>query len=295
MLTYRAADLLDPSENITVQRCETSAPEPPHTHDFIELVYIAGGSGIQRVGDREYAVRRGCLLFLNCGERHAFVPEGRLLYYNILLRPEFMGQELVEQSDAFSLLSLTAFEEFRGAMREEGGFTAFEGEQLRELEAVVGMMHREFSAKEPGYRTVLRGCLSVLLARLFRQMAIPETGAEKRHGLPPAIFDYIEAHCCERLTLPELASRCFYNPSYFSRVFKETSGMSLTDYIGQKRMERAAELLRETALSVEKVAQAVGYREKGQFYRQFKAFAGATPRAYRESARAETGPDLRKG
>lgn len=284
MLTYYAADLLDPAENITVQQNEARQPEPPHTHDFIELVYISGGSGRQRVGERLYTVRQGSLLFINCGELHAFAPDGKLCYYNILLRPEFMGQELVEQVDVFSLLTLTAFEEFRGAAREGGGFCEFSGEELRELDGLLPMMYREFTVKGPGYRTILRGALSILLARLFRRMALPEESpAERKRSLPPGLLAYIEAHCCEHLTLSELASRCFYNPSYFSRIFKEATGMALTDFLNRKRMERAASLLRETSLPVEQIAQEAGYADKGQFYRQFKAFSGTTPRVYRES------------
>ncbi|MGI5893968.1 MAG: AraC family transcriptional regulator [Candidatus Merdivicinus sp.] len=288
MLIYHAADLLDPAENITIQHNQTDLPEPIHTHDFIELVYIAEGYGVQQVGNREYQVQRGSLLFLNCGELHAFVPKGTLEYYNILLKPEFMGLELVEQTDAFSLLSLTAFEEFRGADCDQTAFCSFEGESLRDVESMVHLMNREFCAKLPGYRTILRGCLSTLLAQLFRRMAIPEIAPDRRKSLPPEILAYIEEHCCEHLTLSELASRCFYHPSYFSRIFKEAVGISLTEFIGQKRMKRAAELLTGTQLSIEEIACTAGYADKGQFYRQFKLFSGMTPRSYRESHSLES-------
>ena len=124
----------------------------------------------------------------------------------------------------------------------------------------------------------------MLLAKLFRRMALPapEAAAHRQKSIAPEILEYIEAHCCERLTLSDLARRCFYNPSYFSRVFKEVSGRSLTDYISEKRMERAKELLASSDCTIEEIAARTGYNDRGQFFRQFKAVTGMTPGAFRD-------------
>lgn len=285
MVHYTAEELLDPSENITVQRNVTTDRQEAHTHEFLEIVYIAEGSGLQMVDDREYEVRRGALLFINYGQVHAFSTDSSMTYYNILLKPEFLGEELINSENAFSLLTLTAFEDFRLSEAGVPSFCAFEGRELREIDTAAAGMYEEFRRKGPGYRTVLRGYLSVLLAKLFRRMAlpVPEATAHRQKSIAPEILEYIEAHCCEKLTLSDLARRCFYNPSYFSRIFKEVSGRSLTDYISEKRIERAKELLSSSDCTIEEIAARTGYNDRGQFFRQFKAVTGMTPGAFRDA------------
>ncbi|MGI5857284.1 MAG: AraC family transcriptional regulator [Candidatus Merdivicinus sp.] len=295
MVQYRADDLLDPRENITVQRNVNTREEGVHTHNFLEIVYIAEGAGQQAVGGREYEVHRGALLFINYGQTHAFRTDSSMTYYNILLKPEFMGKELIDSENAFSLLSLTAFEEFRLSEAGTSPFCAFEGREMLEIETAAAGMYEEFRRKEAGYRTVLRGYLSVLLAKLFRKMALPDSGAagKRQKSLAPEILAYIEEHCCEKLGLADLAQRCFYNPSYFSRIFKEYSGRSLTEFISEKRIERAKELLSATHLTVEEIAARTGYGDRGQFFRQFKSITGMTPKAFRDADR-ESGNYFRK-
>ena len=288
MRQFTTEQLLDPRENITVQRVVHTQDQEVHTHDFLEIVYILQGAGVQNVGGREYRVQRGDLLFINYGQTHAFRPEGALTYYNILLKPEFLGEELMDAENAFSLLSLTAFEDFRLSREGMGSFCAFRDRELPEVEAALQGMYREFCRKEAGYRTVLRGYLTVVLAKLFRKMALPESGGEKRQkAIAPELLAYIEEHCCEKLGLSDLARRCFYNPSYFSRVFREYSGRSLTEFIGEKRMERAKELLLTTDLPVEEIAVRTGYGDRGQFFRQFKSVVGTTPKVFRDQSRSK--------
>ena len=282
MRQFTAEQLLDPRENITVQRVVHTQDQEVHTHDFLEIVYILQGAGVQNVGGREYRVQRGDLLFINYGQTHAFRPEGALTYYNILLKPEFLGEELMDAENAFSLLSLTAFEDFRLSREGMGSFCAFRDRELPEVEAALQGMYREFCRKEAGYRTVLRGYLTVVLAKLFRKMALPESGGEKRQkAIAPELLAYIEEHCCEKLGLSDLARRCFYNPSYFSRVFRQETGETFSGYLNRLRIERSKELLRHKELRLTDIAQMVGFEDQSYFTKVFKKLEGVTPLRYR--------------
>ena len=65
-------------------------------------------------------------------------------------------------------------------------------------------------------------------------------------------------------------------------MFKSVYGASLAAHIKQHRMERAAELLRETDMSVAEIAAAVGYESQGKFTAAFKNQFAALPTAYRK-------------
>ncbi|MEK0313270.1 response regulator transcription factor [Cohnella sp. 56] len=96
---------------------------------------------------------------------------------------------------------------------------------------------------------------------------------------------YIGAHLDEDLSLVRLAGYIHFNPSYLSRLFKQESGVNLSEYIEAARIERAKELLRGDDLKVLEVGVRVGYEASQSFTRFFKKALGVTPQEYREAAR----------
>lgn len=86
------------------------------------------------------------------------------------------------------------------------------------------------------------------------------------------------------LSLNMLSGHFQINDSYLSRTFKEETGVKLIDYIVRKRVEEAKQLLRETHMPVQEIAEKVGYLHTTSFIRAFKKQAGATPGDFRRDA-----------
>lgn len=97
--------------------------------------------------------------------------------------------------------------------------------------------------------------------------------------------EYIEQHLAEDFGVETLAAHLYLNRTYFSKEFKNHTGVSVMDYIIQRRMERAAELIKEGQLPTEKIAGLVGYGDVKYFQRSFKKYTGHTVREYRNLLR----------
>ena len=105
---------------------------------------------------------------------------------------------------------------------------------------------------------------------------------QNRHTQLLSVIDqYIDEHMQDDLSLNAMAEYLHFNPKYLSRLFKESIGINLTEYIRQKRLEKAAELLMNTSLSVEKISETVGYSSVAYFGRNFKEVYGCSAREYR--------------
>ena len=141
-------------------------------------------------------------------------------------------------------------------------------------------MYREYQSSDSGRATVLKSYLSILLAYIFRKM-LP--GGDRADAAPSEMLRYIETHFNENLTLSALAKKCFYSPKYFSRVFKERYGITVSEYIQKKRMEKGRELLEDTDCTVEEISSMVGYCDATHFYKYFKRFYGITPKEHRKN------------
>lgn len=95
------------------------------------------------------------------------------------------------------------------------------------------------------------------------------------------IQSYMRSHLAEDLSLKEVADLFFLNPAYLSRLFKEKTGMTFSDYLAELRISCAKDLLNTTSQSILVIAQAVGYQEANSFSRLFKKRTGMSPQKFR--------------
>ena len=93
----------------------------------------------------------------------------------------------------------------------------------------------------------------------------------------------MEEHLDEPLTIPALSRRACLSATTFKEEFRRLYGLPVHTWLRQRRMERAAELLHTPGLSLEKVAQAVGYSSVSQFAATFRRYYGVTPGKYRKN------------
>jgi two-component system response regulator YesN len=94
----------------------------------------------------------------------------------------------------------------------------------------------------------------------------------------------------EDLTLEKVARRYYFNPSYFSTLFKNYTGRTFTDYLTDTRMNQAKALLSDPDAihKVYDIAELCGYRDAKYFNRMFKKLTGVTPETYRYKAIGST-------
>ena len=94
---------------------------------------------------------------------------------------------------------------------------------------------------------------------------------------------YMEEHLDEPLTIPALSRRACLSTTAFKAGFRRLYGLPVHTWLRQRRMERAAELLQGSSLSVLGVAQSVGYGSASQFTAAFRRQYGVTPARYRKN------------
>ncbi|TDG00212.1 helix-turn-helix domain-containing protein [Paenibacillus piri] len=104
---------------------------------------------------------------------------------------------------------------------------------------------------------------------------------QKSGSLVSLIEQYIREHYTQDLGLEQIADRMGVSVKYVSRVFKDKTGEYLTDYINRVRIEKAKELLAQTELRVNDIAENVGIHSRTTFLRVFKKVEGVSPNEYR--------------
>jgi AraC family transcriptional regulator len=126
--------------------------------------------------------------------------------------------------------------------------------------------------------------LSIHLLRYYSNLHKPlraHTGGLPKRKIQQAIA-YIQDHLAENLTIAAISDELKMSQYYFSRLFKQATGVSPYRYVMEQRIEAAKQLLKKTPLPISAISERVGFANQNQLTVQFHNLTGTTPSSYRK-------------
>lgn len=133
--------------------------------------------------------------------------------------------------------------------------------------------------------------LSRVMTSLLSEMDEGEASGEMEDGERPPAYDRmidnviseIREHYMEDISLTSLSAKYNISLGHLSKMIKESLSVNFSDYIASLRIQRAKELLRDDRLSIQEIAEIVGYNDYFYFTKVFKRVEGISPSKYRKS------------
>ncbi|MDX1452521.1 MAG: helix-turn-helix domain-containing protein [Oleiphilaceae bacterium] len=99
------------------------------------------------------------------------------------------------------------------------------------------------------------------------------------------VQEWLKQACCEDIDIPQMAERAGMPVRTFTRRFRQALGMTPNQYLQDLRIDNGRDLLKTTDLSIQDVAESVGYKDTAYFSRVFKTKVGLTPTEYKKMVR----------
>ena len=99
------------------------------------------------------------------------------------------------------------------------------------------------------------------------------------------VFDFIEAHYHEAISLRDVAKEIGFSPPYLTELVKRETGKTVNRWIIKRRLTAACTLLLETTNSIESIAESVGYNNLTHFFNQFRQYYSNSPHVWRKTNR----------
>ena len=260
-----------------------------HTHEFIEIAFVERGSGWHVLGDDVRRCGPGSLYVVNVDDAHMFMSEidTPMTIYNLMFRPGFFDEALAGRQSFRDVLRHFLLRSFQYDGFSHSLSTVFEGHELAEVARLFRRMNEEYKSHEPGFEELIRAWTIELLVYIFRKLRAADDMAAAPQSLKESVLDdvfgYIRENYAEPISLEKLSMLAFLSPKYFGRLFREQTGCTVTEYTQRLRIAKACELLRDTALPVNAIAEQIGYSDVKHFVKIFKRNMNATPAEYRRA------------
>ena len=244
-----------------------------HGHAFAELVIVTGGTGMHAVENLRYPLSPGDIFVISGRRRHAYYDVQKLRLINVVIHSDFMKshrKELVQSSGGKRLLG-DAFQRSRSLSPEELGVC------LRIIERIK----QELARFQDGSILMQKALLLELLVTVSRLAENPATAEDLRMVSIGKALSLLELHYAEDIGLSQMARAACMSLRSFQRHFKNTTGVSPTQYLRRHRIASCCRLLRETNASVQSIAADCGIPDPIYFCRLFRRMTGTTPGAFR--------------
>lgn len=107
--------------------------------------------------------------------------------------------------------------------------------------------------------------------------------SDEAHSYIHKAIRYLEAHYTESLSIPLIASHTGVSAIYLNRIFKLSTGKTVSEYLNDYRIAQSLPMLADSSRTIVHISEAVGYGDVRSYIRFFKKFYGMTPSEYRKS------------
>ena len=250
------------------RRGDFSPLQPDHYHNFFEIFYLTSGSCHFLLKDTVYNLEKGDLVFIAPGElHHSIYNEGAnceiyMIYFKqdhlLINHPDttksFMGSVPTLYRDNFS--------------------------------ALLSRMLSEYARIDEYSESFLSVYLQEMLLTLMRHSVLDEKEPALLHSKDADILlatKYIYKNFKQPLSLEQVSNVASLSPTYFSKKFKQTTGMGFKEYLNYVRLKHAQAALLTTDSTITEIALEYGFNDSNYFKDLFKKVYGKSPREFRKN------------
>ncbi|BDD11411.1 AraC family transcriptional regulator (plasmid) [Fulvitalea axinellae] len=246
-------------------------PIRPSVVKSATLIYITAGTFCITLGSEHFEVKPGHVLLIQANKVFSVeIMDDDIRGYTCHFHPDMLAGHIGNRLDCLDILDTWSASEF-----------TLDEDRARFFENIYLRLYHEYYSEYPSQEIIQ----AYLLALLFELNGIPgsrfssenKTAARLTHTFKHQLSESL----ADGITLRDLAERLNVSQNYLNRCVREVTGMTATMMIDKARLLKAKNLLRQTNLSVGRIAESVGIYDSSYFSRFFKKHEGLTPKQFR--------------
>ncbi len=242
-----------------------------HFHNLIEIGYCHYGAGELVIEEDQYRFGAGMVSCIPANFLHVTKSDThvRAFWEYLYISPadilKQQGKPMQETRNIIDAVNRSAF------------FIKVEENPI--FVTLIRAIFEEMQNKNAYYRECVGGLAYTLLyeiARFNGRGNVQSCGKNNSLQLENAI-EYVERNYPNNFKIADLANECHMSETHFRRVFQEKMNMTPVEYVNFVRIKKACELIDKTDISMEDVAEKVGFITPSTFNRNFRRIIGTSP------------------
>lgn len=274
--------LLSHGKLITVRVHSRFVHFPEHKHDYVEVVYMCSGETTHIINGQKVVLREGELLFLSRNAVQEIYPAGENdIAVNFIALPQFFDNTLSMIDNDDSPLKRFIVDCLKNR-ESDTPYLHFEVSDVLPIQNLVENLIWTLFNGVPNKRSINQTTMGLLFLQLLNYTD-RLSYSDSQEKLVLRTLRYIEEHYSDG-SLGELAELLHYDLSWLSREIRLKTGKTYTELLQEKRLAQTCYFLKNTDMSIDDIAERVGYENVSYLHRLFKKSLGVTPHKYRKEA-----------
>lgn len=242
-----------------------------HFHNLLEIGYCHYGDGDLVIEDDTYRFDAGMISCIPANYLHVTRSDAnvRAFWEYIYISPE----DIVRQWGKST-------QETRQIMDAVGRKSFFvKVEECPAIAALIRAIFVEMQHRSAHYRECVRGMAYALLFEIarFNDMGEGQSAGKSISLQLGSAIEYVDKNYPNNFKISDLANECHMSETHFRRIFQEKMNMTPVEYVNFVRVRKACELIDKTDISMEDVAEKVGFVTPSTFNRNFRRIIGTSP------------------
>lgn len=251
---------------------------PHHWHEDIEIIYLVEGTLRACINRDTYNLKQGDILIIGGGEIHCFFKE-----------KNFSNRAVIQFRTSIydNFLSGTKDAKIIKPMWNQSIHLTMGNEIHALMERHINEIINEYSKAEEGYKLIIKARLydlaGILLRYIPKQAYSSEDLSREKERLKKmdSVFQYVDSNYQEHIDLDDISKSIGFSKYYFTKFFKENTGVTFLDYLNNYRIKKAEWRIIEEDETIAEIAYNCGFNSIKTFNRLFKNIVGCTPMKYR--------------
>jgi len=252
---------------------------PYHSHFHYEIYYFYSGKANYLINDRIYELEPGDMLLMHGMTLHRANIDPSVHYHRCTIHfdPHYFKQVI---QSAFSGDLLSPFEKLQNIRLQ------LRGGDKEEIEDMLRKLDQMYSAQTSYSLQRFQALFLDLMIRINELCeqslrSIASFPSSKTHHVQ-SIMTYVESHYEEDITLEGIQSALHLSKYYLAKTFKEVTGITIFQYLMQRRIYQAKIELIEGNEAITDIGYSIGFKHPSHFSRAFKLHTALTPEQYRK-------------
>lgn len=272
-----------PDQNVVFLKHPRYVKFTEHRHSFIEMNYVYSGTCTQYINGKEVTLNEGDLCLLDTNVTHVIdsASENDIII-NIMIRTSYFDSALLQRLSGNDLLT-DFFVNSIYQQKKNSRYILFSRGQNNRLKDLMGQALWEYNQPQLCSVEAINSYMLLIFTELLRMYhSSPKTEEPSlKKAVVSDILAYMEKNY-QSITLEQTAEKFHFHPNHLTRVLKNNLGKTFIELSHQLKIKNACTLLENTDLTIDLIANKIGYSNIAFFYKAFKRIHGVTPAAYRK-------------